>query len=71
MNNPYPHELALGDVYFSPVLATLSLSLVATWITVVLLNKLRLARFVMYPSTTFLAIMVLYMIALDHWLIRI
>ena len=71
MNNPYPHELALGDVYFSPILATLSLSLVATWITVVLLNKLRLARFVMYPSTTFLAIMVLYMIALDHWLIRI
>jgi len=70
MTNPYPHELALGDVYFSPILAILSLSLVATWITAVLLNKLRLTRFLMFPSTTFLAIMVFYLIALDHWLIR-
>ena len=71
MTNPYPHELALGDVYFSPFLAILSIALVTTWITVVALNKLRLARFVMYPSTTFLAIMVFYIVALDHWLIRI
>ena len=70
MTNPYPHELALGDVYFSPILAILSLSLVATWITAVLLNKLRVTRLLMFPSTTFLAIMVFYLIALDHWLIR-
>ena len=71
MTNPYPHELSLGDVYFSPMLATVSLALIATWITVVLLNKTRLSRFVLYPSATFLAIMVWYVVALDHWLIRI
>jgi hypothetical protein len=70
MSNPYPHELAIGDVYFSPVLAALTLALAATWLTVIVLNKLRLSRFVLYPSTTFLAIMVFYVVALDHWLIR-
>ena len=70
MSNPYPHELALGDVYFSPVLAIASIALITTWITVALLNKLRLSRFVMYPAATFLAIMVFYMAALDYWLIR-
>jgi hypothetical protein len=70
MSNPYPHELAIGDVYFSPVLAALTLALAATWLTVIVLNKLRLSRFVLYPSTTFLAIMVFYVLALDHWLIR-
>ena len=71
MNNPFPHELALGDVYFSPLLAVISLALVTTWLTVILLNKSRLSRFVLYPSTTFLAIMVFYIIAIDCWLIKI
>ena len=71
MKNPYPHELVLGDVYFSPLLAAVSLSLVCTWLTVIVLNKLKLSRFFPYPSTSFLAIMALYLLALDHWFIKI
>ena len=71
MNNAFPHELAMGDVYYSPMLAVACLSLVITWITVIVLNKLRWSRFLIYPSATFMAIMVFYVMAIDHWFIRI
>lgn len=71
MSNAYPHELSLGDVYFSPLLAVISLALLGTWLTVTLLNKLRWSRFITYPSATFLALMVFYALAIDHWFIRI
>ncbi len=71
MSNGFPHELAIGDVYFSPMLAVLGLSLLVTWITVTVLNKLRWSRFLSYPSATFLAIMVFYALAIDHWFIKI
>lgn len=67
----YPHELAWGDVYFSPWLPVISVALIATWVTIIVLNKVRLSRFIVYPSTTFLAIMVFYMIAIDALWIKI
>ncbi|MGX9457069.1 DUF1656 domain-containing protein [Photobacterium damselae subsp. damselae] len=66
-----PHELSMGDIYYSPVLLVVVLSLVATWITVVILNKTRLSRFIAYPSLTFLAIMVFYLVAIDTFYIQI
>ncbi|ELI6448507.1 DUF1656 domain-containing protein [Photobacterium damselae] len=66
-----PHELSMGDIYYSPVLLVAVLSLVATWITVVILNKTRLSRFIAYPSLTFLAIMVFYVVAIDTFYIQI
>ncbi|MGR5184615.1 DUF1656 domain-containing protein [Photobacterium damselae] len=66
-----PHELSMGDIYYSPVLLVVVLSLVATWITVVILNKTRLSRFIAYPSLTFLAIMVFYVAAIDTFYIQI
>ena len=71
MSNPYPHELALGDVYFSPLLVVTGMALMATWLTVVLLNRMRLARYIRFPSATFLAIMAGYALAFDLWIIRI
>lgn len=71
MKNPYPHELSLGDVYFSPALAVVGASLIATWLTVSALNKLRWSRFVRYPTATFLAIMAFYILTFDRWFIRI
>jgi hypothetical protein len=71
MSNAFPHELAMGDVYYSPMLAVAGLSLVITWITVIVLNKLRWSRFLSYPSATFMAIMVFYVVAIDHWFIKI
>ncbi|HIF9195422.1 TPA: DUF1656 domain-containing protein [Photobacterium damselae] len=66
-----PHELSMGDIYYSPVLLVAVLSLLATWITVVILNKTRLSRFIAYPSLTFLAIMVFYVVAIDTFYIQI
>ncbi|MDF4805303.1 DUF1656 domain-containing protein, partial [Vibrio parahaemolyticus] len=53
-----PHELSWGDIYFSPTLLVLFLAVTATWITVMILNKTRLSRFIAFPSLTFIAIMV-------------
>lgn len=69
--NDYPHELAWGDVYLSPLLPVFALSLLGAWLTVIVLNKLRLSRYIMFPSTTFLAILALYMLLLDAFWIRI
>ncbi|KAB1179467.1 DUF1656 domain-containing protein [Photobacterium damselae] len=66
-----PHELSMGDIYYSPVLLVAVLSIVTTWITVVILNKTRLSRFIAYPSLTFLAIMVFYVVAIDTFYIQI
>ncbi|MGR4989220.1 DUF1656 domain-containing protein [Vibrio rotiferianus] len=65
-----PHELSWGDVYFSPFLLVLFLSVTATWITVIILNKTRLSRFIAFPSLTFLAIMVFYVVAIDSFYIQ-
>jgi len=71
MTNPYPHEIALSGVYFSPLLVAIILSIVATLITVYLLNRLRLSRFIVYPQFAFLAILTLYIILIDAVYIRI
>lgn len=65
-----PHELAIGDVYYSPILLVIILSLIATWITVAILNKTRLSRLIAFPSTTFVAIMLLYVVGIDHFFLQ-
>lgn len=69
--NKVPHELALGDVYLSPLLPVFCLALVGAWLTIGVLNKLRLSRYIMLPSTTFLALMTLYMLLMNAYWIRI
>lgn len=69
--NEFPHELALGDVYLSPWVPVLSLALLGTWLTVIALNKLRLSRYIMLPSMTFLAILTTYLLLLNALWIKI
>jgi uncharacterized membrane protein YfcA len=69
--NELPHELALGDVYLSPLLPVFVSALLATWISVKLLNKLRLSRYIMFPSTTFLTLMTLYILLMNAFWIKI
>jgi len=69
--NELPHELALGDVYLSPLLPVFVTALLATWISVKLLNKLRLSRYIMFPSTTFLTLMTLYILLMNTFWIKI
>jgi len=67
----FPHEMALGDVYISPLLFVVILSFMATGITTVILNKLRLSAYIMYPSLSYLAIMLLYITLIDTFYIKI
>jgi predicted neutral ceramidase superfamily lipid hydrolase len=70
MINPYPHELSIGDVYYSPILQVLFFSFLAALITVMLLNKLKLSRHLYAPSYIFIAIMTLYIIVIDTYWIK-
>jgi len=70
MNEFYPHELAVGDVYFTPFLAIFVLSFFAAFITTAVLNKFRLSRFFYAQQYVFLSIMVLYAILIDRYFIR-
>lgn len=65
-----PHELAVGDVYFSPFLLVVIYAVIATWISVGILNKTRLSRLIAFPSLTFLAITLLYVVAIDAFFLR-
>lgn len=69
--NSVPHELSWGDVYLSPWVPVFSLALIGAWLTVTVLNKLRLSRYIMFPSTTFLALMALYVLLMNAFWIRI
>ncbi|MCB1690256.1 MAG: DUF1656 domain-containing protein [Halioglobus sp.] len=69
--NKVPHELALGDVYLSPLLPVFALALLGAWISTLVLNKLRVSRYIMFPSTTFLALMLLYLLLMNTYWIRI
>ena len=70
ISNPYPHELSLGDVYFSPVIAVVLLAFLAAVITVAILNKLKLSRYFYAPSYVFISIVTLYIILIDSFWIK-
>ena len=69
--NDFPHELVVGDVYFSPILLVVILAFFLTALTTLLLNKFKLSQFVYYPSLAFLAIMTLYIVFIDKFFIHI
>ncbi len=69
--NSIPHELSWGDVYLSPVLPVFTLALLGAWITAGLLNKLRLSRYIMFPNSTFIALMTAYILLIDAMWIKI
>ena len=70
MGNDFPHELSLGDVYFSPILPVLLFAFLAAVVTVMVLNKLKISRLLVAPPYVFIAIMALYMVLIDHFWIK-
>lgn len=70
MNN-IPHELALGDVYFSPILIVVILAFFLSSFSTLIFNKLRLSQFIYHPPLAFLAIMTLYIVIIDKFFIQI
>ncbi|MEA1982360.1 MAG: DUF1656 domain-containing protein [Campylobacterota bacterium] len=65
-----PHELTLGDVYFSPLLPVVIFAFFATVITTIIFNKFRLVRFIYAPPYVFLSIMLIYIIVIDKFWIK-
>lgn len=65
------HELSIGDVYFSPMLPVMIVALIVTWISTIVLNKVRLSRYIVFPNASFLALMALYMLLMDAYWIKI
>jgi len=65
-----PYELSAGDVYFSPFLLVILLAFLAAAVTAIILNKLKLVRYIYAPSYVFLAIMALYMVLIDTFWIK-
>ena len=70
MTNNYPHELSAGDVYYSPMLLVIILAFLAAGVTVLILNKLKLSRYIYAPSYVFIGIMILYMVLIDAYWIK-
>jgi len=70
MSNSYPHELSIGDVYFSPILSVIVVAFLAAVITVTILNRLKISRYFYAPSYVFIAILTLYMLLIDHLWIK-
>jgi hypothetical protein len=70
MTNAFPHELSIGDVYFSPLLAVVFFSFIAAVITVMLMNKLKLTRYLYAPSYVFVSFVALYMVLIDTFWIK-
>jgi len=70
MHNNFPHELAAGDIYFSPMLLVVVLAFLLAGITAIVLNKFKLSRYIYAPAYVFVAIMILYMVLIDAYWIK-
>ncbi len=64
-----PSEFVIGGVYFPPMLIAALLGAATAWLTVMLLNRYRLSRFFAYPPLVFLALAVIYTLALGTFVI--
>jgi len=56
----FPHEIYVGEVFFSPMLLDAVLGLAAAWLTARLLNRFRLSRYFYYPPLVLIALGVIY-----------
>ncbi len=70
MLNAFPYELSVGDVYYSPLILVALLSFLAALVTVMVLNKLKLTRYLYAPSYVFIGIVTLYMVLIDTYWIK-
>jgi hypothetical protein len=66
-----PHEIALGEVFMPPLLVAGTLAVIATMVTVHLLNRYRLSRYFYYPSLVFVALTVIYTVVIGTVIVRI
>jgi hypothetical protein len=66
---PIPHELAIGGVYFPPMLVAGMLGLIATVMTTRLLNRYKLSKHFFYPPVVSVALMIIYTVFIGTFII--
>ena len=66
-----PSEFNIGGVYFPPLLIASLLGATLAWLSVRLLNRYRLSRFMFYPPLIFVAIATIYTCLIGTFLIPV
>ena len=61
-----PSELSVGGVYLPPMLVAAMLGVFLAYLTAHLLNRYRLSRYLFYPPLVFVALTVLYTVAVGY-----
>ncbi|NPA29293.1 MAG: DUF1656 domain-containing protein [Epsilonproteobacteria bacterium] len=69
--NPYPHELRFGDIYITPWIPALALAFTLSLLSAWLLNRLRLSDWFVAHAYLFLAILLLWLMVVDHLWIKV
>ncbi len=64
-----PHEMAIGGVYFPPLLFSGALGTIVASIAATLLNRLNLSRYFFYPPLVFVAMAVIFTVLISQHLI--
>jgi hypothetical protein len=66
-----PHELAIGGVYLPPMLIAATFGVLATVITVRLLNRYRLSKYFFYPPLVAMSLVIIYTLLIGIFVIGI
>jgi len=66
-----PHELAIGGVYLPPMLIAATFGVLATVITVRLLNRYRLSKYFFYPPLVSMSLVIIYTLLIGIFVIGI
>ena len=69
--NRIPHEISIGGVYMSSLLVAGALGILATVITVKLLNRYRLSKYFFYPPLVFIAFTIIYTVLIGTFVIGV
>ncbi len=64
-----PSEFTVGGVYLSPMLVAATLGVLLAYLTAHVLNRFRLSRYLFYPPLVFVALTVLYTVAVGYVLV--
>ena len=64
-----PSEFAIGGVYFPPLLIAAIAGLLLASLTTRLLNRFRLSRYFFYPPLVLLALVVIYTVLVETFVI--
>ena len=67
--NHLPHEFMIGGVFMPPIFIAAILAIVVTHFVAKLLNRLGLAKYFFYPPLVYVALVVIFTVAIGSFII--